>query len=257
MRASPSVTTPGASFHGTHTNGTVAGNDGPVGGVSLRDGMAKGAKIYFHDLSGTSLANSIDHFPDLNDLYQEAYDGNAAGAPRLSTNSWGSNNGGAYDVSCMQVDQFMWAHKDFLIFFSNGNSGATNTVGSPASAKSICSAGGTQNGVSAGNIYSSTSRGPTDDNRRKPTVCSPGQAIFSADGNTASGYKSLSGTSMASPSQTGEAVLIRQYLANGWYPSGAPVPANAIVPSAALIKAMVVNSADNGVSGFTAPDTNP
>jgi hypothetical protein len=246
----------GASFHGTHTAGTVAGNDGPAGGASASDGMARGARIFFHDLSGPLLANSIDHFSDLNDLYQEAYDGNAAGAPRISTNSWGSSTGGAYTVSCLQVDQFAWAHKDFLIFFSNGNSGAVNTVGSPATAKNLVGAGGTQNGLSANLIYASTSRGPTDDNRRKPLVCSPGQSVVSADGNTASGYKALSGTSMACPTQAGEAVLIRQYLADGWYPTGAPVPANGFEPSAALLKALVANSADNGVSGFTAPDNN-
>ncbi|HEX7878947.1 MAG TPA: hypothetical protein VF720_06025, partial [Candidatus Eisenbacteria bacterium] len=45
----------GASFHGTHTNGTVAGDDSPVGGADLRDGMAKGARIFFSDISGTTL----------------------------------------------------------------------------------------------------------------------------------------------------------------------------------------------------------
>ncbi len=245
----------GASYHGTHTGGTICGNDDPVS-TSLRDGMAKGAKIYFHDCGGAALGNGIDHFPDLNDLFLEAYNGNAGGAARVSSNSWGASNGGAYDISSMQCDQFMWSHKDFLIFFSNGNSGAVNTVGSPATAKNVVSAGGTQNGVSAGSIYASTSRGPTDDGRRKPTVCSPGQSVFSANGSGTTGYQSLSGTSMASPSQAGAATLIRAYLVDGWYPTGTAVPANGFEPSAALLKAMVINSADNGVSGFTAPDNN-
>src|SRR6185503_1153099 len=48
----------------------------------------------------------------------------------------------------------------------------------------------------------------------------------------------------------------RQYLTEGWYPTGAKVPANGFAPSAALLKAMGINAAANVVSGFTAPDNN-
>lgn len=248
----------GASYHGTHTAGTIAGSDDPIS-TSLYDGVAKDAKIYFLDISGTSLANGVDPFPDLNDDFLPAYIGNAGGAARVSSHSWGSAASGAYTLNSMQVDQFMWAHPDFFISFSNGNSGGAYTVGSPATAKNSVGAGGSRNGTTAGiinSIYVSTSRGPTADGRRKPTWCTPGQTVTSANGGTTNGYQTLSGTSMASPGGAGAIALVRQYLTDGWYPTGAPVPANGFSPSAALLKAMGINSADNTITSYTAPDNN-
>lgn len=245
---------PGAVFHGTHTAGTVAGTDDNAAGASPYDGMAKQAKLFFMDIGGTTLLNGVSPFNDLNDLFQPSYDGNAGGAARISSNSWGGATNGAYTLMSLNVDQFMWNHPDYLMFFSNGNSGPSGKVGSPASAKNCVGAGGTQNGTNQGNIYNSTSRGPTTDGRRKPTICSPGQAVMSA--TAGQGYVSLSGTSMASPSMTGAAALLRQYCTEGWYPTGTKVPANGFEPSAALLKAMCVNSADNALPAFIAPDNN-
>lgn len=245
--------TSAASYHGTHTSGTFAGNDAGLG-TSTRDGIAKGAKIYF--LDGGANDNLIISPGDLNEYFQPAYDGNAGGAARVSSNSWGGDTGGAYTLTCMTTDQFAHAHPDFLISFSNGNAGGANTVGSPAAAKNILSSGGTQNGALAVNIYSATSRGPTDDGRRKPTVCSPGQSVVSASGASDTGTATLSGTSMSSPNLAGSATLVRQYFTDGWYPTGAPVPANAVAPSAALLRAMMINSAVDDFGAFTIPDNN-
>ncbi|MGH7723869.1 MAG: S8 family serine peptidase [Candidatus Eiseniibacteriota bacterium] len=243
------------SYHGSHTGCTMVGWDDPVAGTSIRDGMAKEAKIYFMDLSGASIANSVVPFDDLNDLFLPPYVGNAAGAARLSSNSWGSAVSGAYDLNAMQVDQFVYNHPDFYIAFSNGNSAGAGTVGSPASAKNLAGSGGTQNGLNAGNIYASTSRGPTQDGRRKPLFCTPGQSVASANVGPSS-FAILSGTSMSCPTSTGNMALVRQYFTEGWYPTGAATPSNAFSPSAALMKAMAVNAGDNGVTGFTAPDNN-
>jgi hypothetical protein len=184
------------------------------------------------------------------------YTGNSGGAARISSNSWGNSNSGVYDVESMASDQFMWNHPDFLLFFADGNDGQANTVGSPATAKSCVSAGGTGNGTSANVIYGPTSRGPTDDGRLKPTICSPAR-LTSANGAGDTGYVQYEGTSMATPSMAGATILIRQYLTDGWYPTGAPVPGNAIpAPSAALMKAMAINSADPDITGYTVPDNN-
>jgi len=49
---------------------------------------------------------------------------------------------------------------------------------------------------------------------------------------------------MASPGAAGAAALLIQYLREGWYPTGTPLVADSIEPSAALLKAMMVASAD-------------
>ena len=244
----------GAAYHGTHTSGTFAGWDDPVGGGSTRDGIARGAKIYFLDAGGAT--NTITAPTDLNDYFGPSYDGNAGGAARVSSNSWGSPAGGAYTVSSMTADQFAWSHKDYLICFSNGNSGTTNSVGSPATAKSILSSGGTQNGSNSNQLYGSTSRGPTDDGRLKPTVCSPGQGVFSASGSSDAAFQSLSGTSMSCPNLAASATLARQYFEDGFYPTGSAAPANGFEPSASLLKAMMVNSGVDNFASFAIPDNN-
>jgi len=247
---------PGAGWHGTHTAGTVAGDDSANGGTNVNDGIAKDARLYFMDISGPALQNGVDAFADLNDLFLPSYIGNAAGAARLSSNSWGGGAAGAYSLSSLQCDQFMWAHKDYLIQFANGNGGpALLTVAPPATAKNIGSIGGTQNSTALG-MYNGSSRGPTLDNRRKPTYVCPGQGVTSSVGTTPTSYLSYTGTSMASPTATGMMALVRQYLTEGWYPTGAPVPAHSFSPSAALMKAIGVNCANSVVTGTSAPDFN-
>lgn len=46
---------------------------------------------------------------------------------------------------------------------------------------------------------------------------------------------------MAAPVVAGTAALIRQYFEEGWYPLGKPTPANKMKPSAALVKAILIN----------------
>ncbi len=243
----------GAAYHGTHTAGTIVGDDSFVAGAALQDGMALKAKIYFMD--GGAAANTISAPQDLNIMFQPAYTGNLAGGARVTSNSWGGDNLGVYDVQQMSIDQFTWNHKDFLVFFSNGNAGGAGTVGTPAGNKNGIGAGGTNN-PTATSIYTSTSRGPTADGRRKPTICAPANPLSSASGANDTGFQNLSGTSMSSPAMAGAALLLRQYMTDGWYPTGAAVPANAITPSAALLKAMAIASTDNDMTSFTIPDNN-
>ena len=242
------------SFHGSHTAGTVAGNNDAYG-TNANDGMAKNAKLWFADLGGAALGTGLATPPDLNDLFQPGYTGNGGGAARLCSNSWGSDVAGAYTIEAQQVDQFMWNHPDFLLLFANGNAGSgAQTVGSPASAKNCASVGASGN-ASPNTLAGFSSRGPTKDGRRKPTIVAPGSGVMSSTSGDST-YASLSGTSMATPAATGCAALIRQYLTEGWYPTGAKVPGNGFSPTAALMKAMIVNSGNNQISGFPVPDQN-
>jgi hypothetical protein len=235
------------SFHGSHTSGTAAGNNDPTT-TSPMDGMAKEARIDFSDLAG----NQPGFGPpsDLNELFRPSWLGGA----RISSNSWGSASNGAYSLHSMQVDQFMWNHPDYLILFANGNFGVAASTAVPASAKNCISVGGTGNGELSNTMYVYSSRGPTADLRRKPTICAPADQVASSFGTTRYAYEYLSGTSMATPAVAGSVALMRQYLAEGWYPSGAPVAAHALQPSAALLKAMLINSGENDVLNARVPD---
>ncbi|MFH1680658.1 MAG: S8 family serine peptidase, partial [Candidatus Eisenbacteria bacterium] len=240
---------PGAWYHGTHTACTLAGNDSTFGASGL-DGIAPDARLFFVDAGGTS--NIVYTPADLADLFRPVYEGNDAGGPRIMSNSWGVLGGGAYDFRCEQLDRFVWEHKDFLIVFSNGNGWVPNSVASPAASKNCVGAGGTGNGSEANLIYAGTSRGPTDDGRVKPTICAPAR-LASASGATDDSYQTLEGTSMAAPSIAASAGLVRQYFIEGWYPSGVKGASVSLAPSAALLRAMLVNGGVSDITGHTIP----
>jgi hypothetical protein len=54
---------------------------------------------------------------------------------------------------------------------------------------------------------------------------------------------------MATPLAAGDMALLRQYFTDGFYPTGTKVSANAVTPSAALLRATVVNGA-RSMEGF-------
>jgi len=251
--------------HGSHVAGTAAGDN--FANLLLHDtadGMAPGAKLVIQD-AGFQTDNCADlpglgcPVVDLKPIFQQAYDQGA----RLHTNSWGDNENGAvqnnYTAASQDADQFMWDHKDDLIFFAAGNSGpSAGTVGSPSTNKNGVSVGATLHGTSADSMASFSSCGPTADGRIKPDVTIPGSSIVSAgnDFNIATnncGTATMSGTSMASPGATGFTALIRQYYTDGWYPTGSAVSANGFTPSAALLKATLVNSAVSMASSPAIP----
>jgi hypothetical protein len=253
--------------HGTHVAGTVAGdNFAHLLTHDTADGMAPGAKLVIQD-AGFKTDNCGDlpgigcPVVDLNPIFQQAYNQGA----RIHTNSWGDNENAAvqnnYSAASQDVDEFMWNHKDDLIFFAAGNSGpGTGSVGSPSTAKSAVSVGATLRGTSANSMASFSSCGPTADGRIKPEVTVPGSNIVSArnDGRVTTNNCSTlteSGTSMASPGAAGFTALIRQYYTDGWYPSGSHVSTNGFTPSAALMRATLVNSAVS-MTGTTAIPAN-
>lgn len=243
----------GFDYHGTHTGGTVAGNPEPFSSAPW-SGTAKDARIYFMDVGGA--AGGGLYLPDdLNDLFQPSYTGNAGGAARISSNSWGASSSiGSYTLSSMQADQFVWNHPDYLIAFASGNVGVFGAVNSPGTAKNVLTVGATWNDTLQNEFANFSSRGPTRDGRRKPLLVAPGHLVTSSVGSTRYTYGTYSGTSMATPAAAGAMALVRQYLTEGWYPTGAPVAANGFSPSAALLKSMAVAAARNDVIGFSAPD---
>lgn len=110
-------------------------------------------------------------------------------------------------------------------------------------------------------MTSFSSRGPTaDDQRIKPELVAPGENIVSAQSQSGGGdicglstddsssirsrLHVMSGTSMATPMMAGVAALVRQYLREGYYPSGRPTVSDRRPhPSSSLIQAILVSAA--------------
>ncbi len=246
------ATCPGGSptgFHGTHVNGSVAGDRGvtstptdPAHDPSGDDGMAPNAQLLFQDIGNDT--NGCLSITDFSGTLRQA----AAGGARIHSNSWGSNSAGAYGGNDIDADATTWELENLLVMVAAGNGGPTiGSTGTPGNAKNVMTVGATGHGNSALNA-SFSSQGPTDDNRIKPDIMAPGSAIVSARGNTnndpvieAGLTSSKSGTSMATPTVAGGAALMRQYFMEGFYPRGARTAADVTDPNGALMKAVLVN----------------
>lgn len=246
-------------FHGTHVVGTVLGDAAPfstpiVPNYTTGDGMAPNAQVLFQDIGNdTSGCLSIT---DFGGTLEQAY----AGGAGIHSGSWGNGSAGAYGGNDQRGDAVTWMTENLLVNIAAGNDGpGANTTGSPGNGKNIMTVGGTNHGF-ATTMYGSSSRGPTDDGRRKPDILAPAVGIVSASGDTGNGgtvepplTKGLTGTSMATPTVSGGAALLRQYFMDGFYPLGYRTDYEALEPTGALMKAAIIN----GAAPFTAtwPDS--
>jgi len=258
--------------HGTHIAGSILGNGRNSGSdpsqhryANSHAGIAPEAELVFIALG---LDNSTQiHCLTLDGKFlSNGYD---AGA-RIASNSWGNSDGGRYGTLARLVDEFIWTHPDYLVFFSAGNSGSgPSTVGSPATAKNVLAVGASENARPNWGSYADdpssvigfSSRGPTIDGRLKPDIVAPGTWILStraeqAPSNSFWGiedqfYAYSGGTSMATPLAAGGAALLREWLTRD---------VGMTDPSAALLKAAILHGATpfnqaNGINAI-APDFN-
>lgn len=266
-----------SSGHGSHTTGSVAAdsmNSGLPGVTAYARvmGMAPLARLAFTDIGG---ANDALVLPtNYQDIYQWAYN---AGA-RIHSSSWGQSAGGSssYTLNAQQLDSCAWDKKDFLMFRSAGNSNtgtSTDSVNTPATAKNIVCVGATESGFGSGattwavngtstrnellDVAEFSSHGPTKEGMMRPDLCGTGGwYIWSVDSDGSlttnnAGITYMGGTSMSTPTVAGFAALVRQYFVEGWYPSGTKNSADAFTPSAALIKALMINSTRNSPGAYS------
>lgn len=240
---SPSDTNTG---HGTHIALSALG-DGS--GDSSAKGIAPNANLVMYALEHdpTGVFGRLGSIYDLlNDAQQKT--------ARIAINAWGSNgNYGHYTADSRSVDLLVSDKTTVLPLFSAGDRGAqgSSQVSAPATAKNVLAVGTSNTGSLAGTVANISSQGPSLDGRIKPDIVAPGMDICSglaeeakspagfgcASGTHADGsslYISLSGSSHATAIAGGATALVREFLREEM---------NLNSPSAALIKAVVINGA--------------
>jgi subtilisin family serine protease len=230
----------GASSHGTHVAGTIAGNRIGTGPDDDYHGVAYMAKIAYAPTP--SFLNGAQFYSQL----QTAHNFGA----RVHTNSWGADFRTDYNAWTRAIDEFSYDFEESLVVFAVTNQGSLYT---PENAKSVLAVGASDRSFPNGiNNHCTAGIGPTQDGRRKPEVYAPGCGIQSASSGSTCSLNSSSGTSMATPAISGAATLIRQYFTDGYYPTGVVGENESIFPTGALLRAVVLNSTRDmtGITGF-------
>jgi subtilisin family serine protease len=186
--------------HGTHTMGTMVGDDGGANQIGVAPGAkwiaAKGCES--SSCSDAALLSSGEWIVAPTDLNGENPRPDLA--PDVVNNSWG---GSGYDPWFHDIVD-AWNAAGIFPAFSNGNSGsACNTSGSPGIYNNSYSSGAYDINNA---IASFSSRGPGLNGDIKPNLAAPGVNVRSSvDGNA---YGNFSGTSMASPHTAGTVALL-------------------------------------------------
>ena len=186
--------------HGTHTMGTMVGDDG----VGNQVGVAPGAQWI--------TANGCDTCSD-EDLIEsgqwilaptrlDGSDPDPAMRPDIVNNSWGNEEPSTFPF--MEDITDAWAAAGIFGVWSNGNIGPTcDTASTPGSRISNYSVGAYD---STGTIADFSSRGAGQDGEIKPNLSAPGVDVRSALPGSRYGY--ADGTSMAAPHVAGAIALL-------------------------------------------------
>ncbi len=224
--------------HGTHTMGTMVGDDGGSNQIGVAPGAkwmaAKGCET--NGCSEFALLASGEWVVAPTDL--NGQNPRPDLAPDIVNNSWG---GAGYDPFYEEIVQ-SWLAAGIFPAFSNGNAGPScNSSGSPGMYQESYSSGMFDiNNV----IDPDSSRGAGENGDIKPNLAAPGVNVRSSvPGN---GYSNFTGTSMASPHTAGTVALI-------W--SASPAIKGDINATRALLDQTAIDVNDTSCGGSAADNT--
>ncbi|HWA73183.1 MAG TPA: S8 family serine peptidase [Polyangiaceae bacterium] len=221
-------------FHGTHTMGTMVGDDGDPGenqvGVAphARWIAAKGCE--FNSCSLESLLAAAEWVLAPTDL--SGQNPRPDLRPHIVNNSWGGGSGDPFFQAAVQS----WIAAGMFPTFSAGNSGPScGSANSPGDYPESYAVGAYD---SSNSIAFFSSRGPSAFGLGKPNIAAPG--VFVRSSVPGNGYDFFDGTSMAAPHVSGSVALI-------W--SVAPTLVGDISSTRALLDQTAVNVNDTSCGG--------
>ncbi|KUL86308.1 hypothetical protein ZTR_08598 [Talaromyces verruculosus] len=276
-------------WHGTHVCGSVVG-DGSFENVKI-EAPASRARLVVQSLLDNW--NGLGGIPsNLNDLFKPPYEEQGARIHTNSWGYVWNGSQLPYDPSSTEIDEFVWNNPDMVICFAAGNDGVDRSptngivdlgqIGAHAAAKNCITIGASESSRNNPRTYHSvwpsdfpsqpirndsiannpegmaafSSRGPTKEGRIKPDVVGPGTSILSARSQKSSLGSSniwgtgdetwvyLGGTSMATPLVASCIAVLRETL----------IAKGESKPSAALIKALLINGAVELIGQYNPPE---
>ncbi|WP_328907670.1 S8 family serine peptidase [Streptomyces sp. NBC_00234] len=226
------------SGHGTHTMGTMVGDDGGTNRV----GVAPGAKWISVKACTFKLCNTAPLLAAGQWMIAptDLRGGNPRPdlAPDVVNNSWGGDGSNPMYQDIVAA----WRAAGIFPAFSNGNSGPIcNTSGFPGSYVSSYSSGAFDIN---NEIFLYSSRGSGENGTIKPNLAAPGVNVRSSV--TGGGYAPASGTSMASPHTAATVALM-------W--SASPAIQGDVARTEAFLNQTAIDT-DNTTCGGTAAKNN-
>jgi subtilisin family serine protease len=192
--------------HGTHTMGTMVGDDGadhigvaPDAQWIATDGCCTDSGVESLLRSGWWLLAPTD---------VQGNNPDPSKRPHVINNSWGQNVEHDFDGFFQAIDE-AWSAAGIFSVWSSGNTSpyaACDTVSSPGAAGSAYSVGALS---SDGTLASFSRKGEGEGGRIKPEISAPGSGVRSSYPNN--GYVEMSGTSMAAPHVAGAVAALWGY----------------------------------------------